>query len=188
MSRSSEYDPYIRSAAWRVKADAAKVRAGYRCQGCSRHSTQVHLDAYHRTVDRLGNERDDDITVLCRDCHRLFERNKWRRKQPASSVSPPPEFVAIVTTPRKSAHFTLQATGPAHSPTHAGATKRRSPLAAWMIASVAGGYLLWTMVVSAGTTQPAPIAAIRTAVAPARRSHILQLWQAYPAQRHLRTQ
>lgn len=63
------YREYIRSPEWRAKADAAKERAGHRCQLCN---SDGQLDAHHRTYKRLGNEEPEDITVLCRDCHAKF--------------------------------------------------------------------------------------------------------------------
>jgi hypothetical protein len=68
------YYEYIQSAEWKRKADAAKKRAGYRCQVCNCKSKR--LDAHHRTYERLGNERPEDITVLCHKCHELYETNK----------------------------------------------------------------------------------------------------------------
>lgn len=70
-----DYYTYIRSPEWHKKADAAKLRAGYRCQVCNRPSREVQLDAHHRTYERLGHERPEDITVLCRRCHELYEKN-----------------------------------------------------------------------------------------------------------------
>ena len=68
----TNYQTYIASAAWKQCADAAKARAGWRCQVCNKSSTQVALDAHHRTYERLGRERDADITVLCHECHAKF--------------------------------------------------------------------------------------------------------------------
>mgnify|MGYP003396071382 CR=1 FL=1 len=68
-----DYDKYIVSEEWREKADAAKERAEHRCQVCNGGR---FLDAHHRTYERLGNELDSDITVLCRDCHQLFESQR----------------------------------------------------------------------------------------------------------------
>lgn len=73
---SINYYAYIQSNEWRQRANEAKQRAGYRCQVCNRPSTEVVLNAHHRTYDRLGNEHPEDITVLCRDCHKLYEENK----------------------------------------------------------------------------------------------------------------
>lgn len=77
-SCDSNYRVYLSSEAWKVKAKAAKERAGWRCQVCNASKDETVLDAHHRTYERVGNERDDDITVLCRDCHTMYERNKTR--------------------------------------------------------------------------------------------------------------
>lgn len=63
------YADYIRTEAWRQKAAAAKRRANYRCQLCNREGP---LNAHHRTYERLGHERESDITVLCERCHEKF--------------------------------------------------------------------------------------------------------------------
>jgi hypothetical protein len=70
-----EYYEYIQSPAWKAKAEAAKKRAGYKCQVCN---GTHRLEAHHRTYDRLGNERPEDITVLCHSCHELYsKRAAW---------------------------------------------------------------------------------------------------------------
>lgn len=71
-----DYYEYIQSPAWRQKAEAAKQRAAQRCQVCNRHKREVRLNAHHRTYERLGSELPEDLTVLCEDCHRLYEENK----------------------------------------------------------------------------------------------------------------
>jgi hypothetical protein len=63
------YDEYIRSPEWKAKADAAKEKAGYRCQVCN---GKDRLEAHHRNYDHLGDERPEDITVLCHACHEIF--------------------------------------------------------------------------------------------------------------------
>lgn len=70
---SINYYEYIRSPEWKAKADAAKERAHGHCQVCYKTGK---LDAHHRTYERLGNELPEDITVLCRDCHSLYEKNR----------------------------------------------------------------------------------------------------------------
>ena len=66
------YREYIESEEWRRKAVQAKERAGWRCQVCNRVGDEYGLNAHHRTYERLGRERPDDITVLCRECHQMF--------------------------------------------------------------------------------------------------------------------
>lgn len=76
-NRRVDYYKYIASPEWHAKAEAAKKRAGYRCQLCNFGRDEgAILDAHHRTYIRLGYERPEDITVLCRDCHELYESNK----------------------------------------------------------------------------------------------------------------
>lgn len=71
-----DYYEYIKSQEWKEKAEESKARAGNRCQVCNRSRAEVQLDAHHRTYERLGNERPEDITVLCRECHQLYEDQK----------------------------------------------------------------------------------------------------------------
>jgi len=70
------YQSYLQSKQWKQKAQAAKKRAGFRCQVCNRSQDEVILNAHHRTYENLGNELLEDLTVLCEGCHNLFERNK----------------------------------------------------------------------------------------------------------------
>ena len=70
--RSEEYNAYIVSAEWRARADAAKQRAGWRCQLCNAGDEKywpTPVYAHHRTYQRLGKEDDMDITVLWGPCH-----------------------------------------------------------------------------------------------------------------------
>lgn len=81
------YQEYIRSEEWREKSDAAKERAGYRCQICNTPDSMAGLQTHHRTYERLGYEDDSDLTVLCDDCHSIFEREKKMRKPGANPPS-----------------------------------------------------------------------------------------------------
>ena len=68
----ADYHEYINSPEWRIKAEAAKERAAWRCQVCNDDPPRNHLHAHHRTYERLGRELPEDITVLCDYCHRLY--------------------------------------------------------------------------------------------------------------------
>ena len=68
------YKEYLQTPEWNeVRTDALK-RASYRCQVCNANKTT--LDVHHRTYERRGEERANDIIVLCRDCHGTFHRNR----------------------------------------------------------------------------------------------------------------
>lgn len=64
-----DYETYIHSPEWEEKAKEAKKRAGYRCQLCN---GKYKIAAHHRTYERLGHELPEDLTVLCKRCHKLF--------------------------------------------------------------------------------------------------------------------
>lgn len=97
------YHEYIKTEAWRERAEAAKQRVGHRCQICNRPATRVTLDVHHRTYEQLGNERPEDLTVLCRGCHELYEKN--RRIPPPPS---PQELSVQPVTPTPTATVSAQ--------------------------------------------------------------------------------
>lgn len=69
------YLAYLASPEWRARVEAAKRRAGWRCQLCNVDRWFARLDVHHRTYERLGRERDEDLLVLCRHCHDIFHAN-----------------------------------------------------------------------------------------------------------------
>lgn len=77
------YNDYIKTEEWRQRAEAAKARAGQRCQICNRPAPRVTLTVHHRTFERLGQEQPEDLTVLCRGCYELYEKN---RRMPSPSA------------------------------------------------------------------------------------------------------
>ncbi len=68
------YADYLKSEHWQRQRKAALERAGYSCQVCNRKGIQ--LDVHHRTYERLGDELPEDMTVLCHECHELYERTR----------------------------------------------------------------------------------------------------------------
>jgi len=64
--RGMPYVEYLQTPEWRKRRDRALHLAGWRCHRCQKkHDLQVH----HRTYERLGEEHDDDLEVLCVGCH-----------------------------------------------------------------------------------------------------------------------
>lgn len=62
----ARYAEYLQSAEWRRTRDEALRRAKWRCSECeSKRDLQVH----HRTYERVGHERPEDLVVLCVGCH-----------------------------------------------------------------------------------------------------------------------
>jgi len=68
-----DYLEYLNSPQWQERRLLMLERFGRRCQVCN---SQSHLNIHHRTYERLGAERLDDLTVLCKDCHDLFHQTR----------------------------------------------------------------------------------------------------------------
>lgn len=60
------YREYLATPEWAEKRKQALARAGHRCQLCN---GRERLEVHHRTYDRRGAERPDDLVTLCRSCH-----------------------------------------------------------------------------------------------------------------------
>lgn len=60
------YHEYLRSDSWRRVRERKLREAGRVCSLCPSVS---NLHVHHRTYERLGKERLDDLVVLCRRCH-----------------------------------------------------------------------------------------------------------------------
>lgn len=85
------YYTYIISNQWRDNpARLAELKAsGFRCRICNASEADVRLEVHHRTYERLGCERADDLTTLCRDCHYvvtdMLRRRRYVLRRPRST-------------------------------------------------------------------------------------------------------
>jgi hypothetical protein len=98
-ARKQGYSEYLESPAWRARRDAAIARAEGRCQLCN---SSRRLNVHHRTYERVDNERDGDLTVLCQKCHERFHGiadGRGRRLVVAGSV---PKRKSAKTATRRS--------------------------------------------------------------------------------------
>ncbi len=63
----SHYQAYLNTSGWRARRNRAIREALWKCQRCAGgRALQVH----HKTYERLGAEWDQDLEVLCENCHR----------------------------------------------------------------------------------------------------------------------
>jgi hypothetical protein len=60
-------DDYYQSTHWEILRSEGRVG---RCAMC--HRTDVATTLHHRTYERMGQERVDDLTEVCRACHRHY--------------------------------------------------------------------------------------------------------------------
>jgi hypothetical protein len=65
----AEYQTYLASREWALKREAVRERSGGRCERCwTRSMDAVH----HKTYERIGDERLDDLQAICDPCHEFL--------------------------------------------------------------------------------------------------------------------
>ncbi len=65
--------PHPDPAHWYYVKHAAEARDCHRCTNCD--GTE-QLEGHHRTYQRWGRERLDDVYTLCRPCHNAFHQTR----------------------------------------------------------------------------------------------------------------
>lgn len=76
---SERYRRYLNSPEWAAKRAGALARSGMRCEDCGAYG--VPLEVHHLRYDSLGFEPDEDLRVLCLECH---DRADARRRGDAA--------------------------------------------------------------------------------------------------------
>lgn len=81
--RDMPYPAYLETTHWQhIRRDAIR-RAGGHCQLCNAKPLRHYpLDVHHRTYERRGAERPEDVIVLCRRCHETFHSHTPPRSRP----------------------------------------------------------------------------------------------------------
>jgi hypothetical protein len=64
-----DYQAYLQSEHWQSLREQKLEEAEHKCQVCN---SREHLNVHHRTYRDLGNEKLNDLTVLCKRCHEAF--------------------------------------------------------------------------------------------------------------------
>jgi 5-methylcytosine-specific restriction endonuclease McrA len=65
---------YTKTVKWKNKRKAKLDQVGRRCERCG--SVTGRMDVHHKTYDRLGNERLEDLIVLCTRCHEIEDERR----------------------------------------------------------------------------------------------------------------
>jgi 5-methylcytosine-specific restriction endonuclease McrA len=68
--RKMPFAKYRVQPEWKVRRVQALTRARYRCQMGASHDAP--LDVHHNCYQNYGDERPEDLVVLCRSCHQKF--------------------------------------------------------------------------------------------------------------------
>lgn len=73
-----DYYEYLKSAEWQqVRTRLFKLR-GRKCELCE-NTDSLHI--HHLTYKRVGHERDEDLQILCDDCHVGITLNQYDDKK-----------------------------------------------------------------------------------------------------------
>jgi len=85
------YERYISSKEWENKRDyliektysteypeLSEHRGNYRCQKCLWFFQKNQLEVHHLHYERLGNEREEDLLVVCERCHKKLDKIRAR--------------------------------------------------------------------------------------------------------------
>jgi hypothetical protein len=64
--KSLEYKDYLMTKHWKITRDKILFKYGYKCQLCNKSKS---LEVHHKTYENIGEEKDDDLIVLCHSCH-----------------------------------------------------------------------------------------------------------------------
>ncbi|NIN36610.1 MAG: hypothetical protein GTO60_16565 [Gammaproteobacteria bacterium] len=70
-----QYQAYLQSDHWFIMRRKALKKAGFKCEQCGLGRDALPLHVHHLNYDNLGNEKPEDLQVLCAYCHR-FEHEK----------------------------------------------------------------------------------------------------------------
>lgn len=83
------YDDYLKSEHWREtrirRLMLARIERDWELFGCEHEGCGLFvppqaIDIHHLTYERLGNERMEDLKILCRSCHGVthgFSPKPW---------------------------------------------------------------------------------------------------------------
>lgn len=80
------YSAYINSCKWKSTRARKFFTAGRRCEKCG---SRKRLVCHHLSYANFGNEPDEDLQVLCEDCHNVLHggsprgmgKSKGRKKK-----------------------------------------------------------------------------------------------------------
>ena len=69
MLKNMPYADYLKTSHWNRTRKKALQRSGYKCQLCSQKG---RMSVHHNNYSNRGEEKDNDLVVLCDHCHAKF--------------------------------------------------------------------------------------------------------------------
>jgi len=62
------YKEYLKSKEWINLRNSILNQRGYKCERCA---SKKNLHLHHLTYERVGFENEDDLVILCQQCHKF---------------------------------------------------------------------------------------------------------------------
>ena len=91
MTWREKYNAVIGSKRWRRLRQRFMSQYDSKCRRCNWQKTQWDksrtLDLHHRTYERLGQERDEDLELVCSVCHIKADRERAAASQRRSAAA-----------------------------------------------------------------------------------------------------
>lgn len=67
--KKQRYQEYLRTEYWRQLKEKMRELAKGRCEDCGLHENIVALQLHHQCYDRIGQEEESDLRLICEECH-----------------------------------------------------------------------------------------------------------------------
>lgn len=74
-----KYARYIQSTKWETRRAAFRATRPPDEKGCARCGDYSRIHVHHLSYAKLGNEPDEDLCLLCKECHEMFHRD-WHKR------------------------------------------------------------------------------------------------------------
>jgi hypothetical protein len=78
--RKSKYLAYINSKEWKELKLDLLIKRGCRCEKCGIDKQPNLIQVHHLTYDRLYNELETDLLLVCGKCHKEIHNIKDKKK------------------------------------------------------------------------------------------------------------
>ena len=74
--KQKKYRKYLNSDKWKDKRKEILLLRGYKCEKCD---SKKKLHVHHLTYDNIFNEKNEDLQLLCAECHLLEHKHIKKR-------------------------------------------------------------------------------------------------------------
>lgn len=82
------YKSYLKTKHWTQKRISIFRRDNHKCQECGKTMDLRDANVHHLTYDHVGNELNEDLILLCPDCHKKIHgiqkrtrtKKNWKEK------------------------------------------------------------------------------------------------------------